>query len=70
MSPRIASQLRNSARVEHSRWHAYYQQKKLCADGEATIDTVREAEVLWHCSAIELADARARAIDEAMKIPY
>ena len=35
MSPRIASQLRNSARVEQSRWHAYYQQKQLCADGES-----------------------------------
>ena len=70
MSPRIALQLRNSARIEQSRWHAYYQQKKLCADGEATIDTAHAAEMAWHYSAIELADARAAALDEAMKIPY
>lgn len=70
MSPEIASQLRNSARIEQSRWHAYYQQKILCADGEATINDVREAEVLWRAAAIELSDARARAIDEALKIPY
>ena len=70
MSPEIASQLANSARIEHSRWHAYYQQRILFDDGDATINDVREAEVLWHAAAIELSDARARAIDEALKIPY
>ncbi len=70
MSPRIASQLRNSARVEQSRWHAYYQEKQRLAEGATTLDAMREAEVLWHAASIELADARARAIDEALNIQY